>query len=498
MSNRYRIARLQMSRHSLALVCGSAIATHLTVLGGGFAWLDHAHIEEKLAIEPLGLRLFTHGFAGTGYYRPLTALSLSIDALAGSPFVFHLTTLLWHVLAALAVVFAAEALGLSRRAATIAATFFAVHPASTLVAGAIAFRSEAMVTVALLALVWAHVRNKPAIAAAAIVVGALTKEVAIPLAPLFVLALGEWRQRRRLLLVEGIALAAVVALRTAFAPTWRASFPAMTVGDALGTRLASLTKSAAAIVLPIDRSICDAFPITHLWQPTAIAGAVALGALAWGAWRRRGPALLLAIAVLPSLQLVPVLRWWSPHYVYIAMAFFAMLLAETAERMSTALLAAGLAIFGSISLYDGRRFTDDTHLWTPEVAKQPACREGQFFLGEAARLDKHWEAAAKRYEAALAPRPNVLAYVDRGAALQNLGTVRLEQHRFHEARRAFAEALSGTIDEQRRRELTYNLAAAAFSDGDPAEVVRLLAPEISRPDALPAAVTLDRLARERL
>ncbi len=485
-------------------VVTSALVAHLTALGGGFVWLDHAHVEEGLAIAPLARahELFREGFAGTGFYRPMMALSLSLDAIVGRTFVFHLTNLAWHAAAALLVYVVAQLLGLSRRAATVAGVLFAVHPVTAIVADAIAFRSEAMAAVALLALLWAHARGRPVVAALAVFFGALSKEIVFVLAPLFVVAFELSRLPRRKSLAPvaaGIGLALALVLRIAFAPAWRASHEPLGASDALGTRLAAFGKSSAAILLPVQRSVCDAFPVTPLYHPTALAGAVALGLLLYGACRRRGPGLLLAIASLPSLQLVPVMRWWSPHYLYVPFAFFAMLIAELADRrgwVDKGKWAA--ALLAGVSLLDGRRFADDVALWTPEVKAQPACREGHLFLGDVARAEKRWDEAARRYEAALAPRPRMLAYVDRRAALQNLGVVRVEQHRFSDARAAFREALAGTADPRARRELTHDLAAAALNDGDPGEAERLLAPETERADALPASVLVRVLALDAL
>src|SRR5262245_1246165 len=124
-----------LERRGPVVAAGAAIAAHLTGLGGGFIWLDHAHIEEGLAIaEPSDWpSLFTRGFAGTGFYRPLVALSLSIDAaISNSPGFFKAVTLGWHAAAAYAVVLAARVLGLSERASTVAGLLFAVHPATSL------------------------------------------------------------------------------------------------------------------------------------------------------------------------------------------------------------------------------------------------------------------------------------------------------------------------------------------------------------------------------
>src|SRR5687767_6139482 len=100
-------------RHD-ALIALIAIATHATALRSGFIWLDHAHVEDGLAVAPPHAfgTLLTRGFAGTGFYRPLMAMSLSVDAALGQgAWLFHATTLLWHALAAVLMLRAATALG---------------------------------------------------------------------------------------------------------------------------------------------------------------------------------------------------------------------------------------------------------------------------------------------------------------------------------------------------------------------------------------------------
>src|SRR5262245_12789032 len=115
-----------MIHRAHALVALLAIAAHATALAGGFIWLDHAHIEDGLALaQSQGWpALFTQGFAGTGFYRPLMAVSLSIDAAAGVPWLYHATTLAFHAGAAVATCIAGAALGLSRRAAVLAGALF--------------------------------------------------------------------------------------------------------------------------------------------------------------------------------------------------------------------------------------------------------------------------------------------------------------------------------------------------------------------------------------
>lgn len=486
----------------------TALLAHGSALGGGYVWLDHAHLEAKAAIAPPSgwLALFRHGFAGTGYYRPLTALSLSVDALFHTPSLYHAVNLAWHAAAATATAVLASSFGRSRRAAIVAGVLFAVHPLGSLVASAIAFRSESMLVTFLLLLLWAHRRDKPALAGCMLLAAALTKETGLALAPLFVAATTTKkdlvRSRVRLWTAEASALLTALALRVSYAPPWRASHEPLGLGAAVGTRLAAMTKTALAVVVPFDRTICDAFPVTGWSSPRALAGALIVAGVVWLAVRRRASALLFALSLLPALQLVPVTRWWSPHYVYVALAFVAILLSESVDRIRarSALVAVGasLALLGSVSFLEDRRFRSDSALWREEVTKQPACLEAHFYLGEVAREDRNWALAASRYEAALAPRRGMIAYVDRRAALQNLGTVRLEQGRFEEAKDAFRTALGGTADSAARRELTHDLAVASLRSGDADGAARLLEDETERSDALPASLIVRALALEQL
>jgi tetratricopeptide (TPR) repeat protein len=182
------------------------------------------------------------------------------------------------------------------------------------------------------------------------------------------------------------------------------------------------------------------------------------------------------------------MRWWSPHYFYLPLVFAAILAARAVEALPARAVWALVIPLAALSLHDDLRFRSDATLWQPEVAAQPACREGHFYLGEHARERQRWDEAAIHYERALTETPAVLSYVDRGAALQNLGAARLAQGRFADAREVFTAALAVVIDPTARRRITHNLAVAELRAGRPAEAARVLEAETARPDAFPESI----------
>ena len=106
-----------------------AAVVHAQAVNGGFVWLDHAHLGAGAAVAEPGswLTVFTRGFADTGYYRPLMALVLSLDAMVDSARWYHLHSLVWHAAAAALLAKLALELRLSRLGALLCGGVAAVH-----------------------------------------------------------------------------------------------------------------------------------------------------------------------------------------------------------------------------------------------------------------------------------------------------------------------------------------------------------------------------------
>ncbi len=481
------LAMVEPSSWIRVVAPAAAVVAHVTSIPNGFTWLDHGDLERGRAfVGPL----LTRGFADTGFYRPLTAASLWVDSWVGPAWMFHVTAVLLHALAAFGLVLVGESLGLQRRVAVLGATLFGVHWVTSLVVAQASFRAELLVAVALFFLIWAVRTRRFVVAGLMVLVAGLSKETGLVLAPMFVVA--SWRAEKKegppLSSIFPAALAFFVALglRLAFAPPWRSTQPGLTALEHVGTRLASLTRTLAQALIPTG--VCDALPVVPPWSPLALVGLVLATALIFAAWRFRGASTLLALALLPALNLVAAPRFWSPHYAYLPWAFAALLLAQVIGKP----LRVACVIAAGITLLQDPRFATDETLFARD-AERPECREANLYLGDFRFAAGDLDAAATAYQRAAAPPPpGVLAYSDERAALQNLGLVRMQQRNWFEAELAFTEALAKTAD---RSELTHNLAAVAFARGDPAAAVHLLEPLVKSSDARPES--LDLLARAR-
>ena len=155
----------------LLLACSVA---YVNTLDGQWVWDDassvllHRHVQQPGQLAQL-FREDQHAFGrGQGnFYRPLVAASFMMDyALSGgprpdeydprtlpevSPFLFHITNMLWHFLAALLFLALLHRLGAPRFVKAAAPLLFAVHPLHTEAVAYISGRADMMSAVSIFA-----------------------------------------------------------------------------------------------------------------------------------------------------------------------------------------------------------------------------------------------------------------------------------------------------------------------------------------------------------
>jgi protein O-mannosyl-transferase len=279
--------------------------------------------------EPYWPEAFAHTL-----YRPITMLGFTIQWTlgAGSPFVFHVTSIFLYALCALGMLLLAREI-LSPSAAWLAAAIFAVHPVHVEAVANVAGQSELLAGASLIFGAWWYVRARNAGAMSARDVGVvsmlyafglLSKESAIVLPALLVAAeltvLRKPGVRTRAsswfptLAVLAIVAVGALCLRRAVIGAWLGDSPvpalkSLSPGERILTMLAASREWVRLLVWPSRLSFSYSPPylaIVKTVNPQILPGAALLLVVivSIAAAYRRAPAIAfgvmwLAVALLP-------------------------------------------------------------------------------------------------------------------------------------------------------------------------------------------------------
>lgn len=456
------------------LLCLAAIAAaHLSYINNGFVWLDHGDIEQGRAVIPLSKwwLAFAGSFADTGFYRPLVTLLHSIDASLwgiNAPG-FHCTSLALHCAAAMAApFFIAPFFPLSSRERGFIALVFGLHPLALLPAGCISFRSEsllALFTFSAVAL-YAKVRTRrtavlllPLFFATAC--ACFSKETAFFYLPSFFLL---WEITRSIhhqpapdkrsggikgflpaVLTAAAALGSVFFLRRGAMPVeWCITPVPMPPLEGIGTRLVVLGKHLVNLVSPLLPPFSDAVFQSSILRPTALFVALVIGAAVFmavkaGFWSPiTVTVFLFAVCLFPALNLLPLPRFYSPHYAYIAVAPLAAGVVLITRKVSVPgrpfaigfrfLAVVWILAMGVSTIHAGKRFQSDLTLFAPEVKRDPRFSEGWFYVGNYYRVNGNLNAADSAYDNGLAPAPGSVRFFDRMEFLINKSSIAVRRN----------------------------------------------------------------------
>ena len=483
-----------------------AIVVYLPALRGGFIWDDRMYLTQ-----------------GTLMRRPLWKLWVAPDAIDYLPLTYTLYWLQWRIWHDSAVAFhlvnvllhGGTAVMLWRvlrrlqvRGAWMAAAIFAVHPVC---AESVAWIAEEKNTLSLLLaaialLLYLKSEARPRRYWMAVVTFALAlfAKPAVIMFPLILLLLAWWK-RGAITRTEYLQTAPFFALSAIFVPVtiW---YQRRSIGTehiplgGIGERLAQVTKAAwfylSKLLLP--RDLMFFYPN---WKHSgldgfAVAGMVALIAVAACLWRMRAPwgrGPLVALACFWAL-LLPVLglfdmAWMqfapvADHYQYPAMIAAITLVVsgitnptysfrksrdENVGHLQIIIAAAILVVLGALTFMQARHYRDEDTLWRATLERNPQAWAAWAGLGltasehgdaptaiadlkRAAELNPQYsavhnnlgaeyqkngdvEAAIAEYDAAVRINPRL------AAAQYNLGVMLLRQKRSAQAESHLARAV---------------------------------------------------------
>lgn len=471
------------------VLIAAAFAVHARTLSFGFTPLDDRLLiqdrVEWLADPSNLLAAFREGvFLGKeqNFYRPMLTLSLMLDTIVGggSPFAYHLTNVLLHVVAVLLVFATLQRLDVKRELAFALAVLFAVHPVFTHAVAWLPGRNDTLLAIFILGGFLAFERWRESARSTwglAFVVlfflALLTKESAVVLAPLCALRMGLSGQRpRSTALVAGGTVLAGVAwywLRSTYGGTQ--SPPRFDVA-ALREFFAALVVLYGKWIAPVSQSVV---PTTA--DSSLIPGLIALAlssAIAWRAGFRDarvalfGTAWFVAFLFLPTLagSLGVVMPIHHEHRLYLpAVGFLAAVAQLRFERLfavprvviaGLVLLFAGMTVVRSGVYATPLAFAEDAVRSSPSLAVSWKMRADAWL--EEKQLDR----SIADSERALALRPGY------AGALSNLGKAHSEAGRPDRAIEYYTRAIAAEPNDLEHRN---NRAVVLLGSDDPSRAL---------------------------
>lgn len=485
-----------------AIIFIVALAVHTSYIANGFTWLDHGDIEGGRAIVDRWnfSDVFLSRFGETGFYRPVITILNSLDAQLYGLWApgYHITNALLHMLAtAAAMFFAFHFFGLSRKESLVAGLVVGIHPLSWLPVGAISYRPELVVTLFIflagIFYIKARTGGKAYIPLTALcaLLAFFSKETALFWLPALCIV-WEYTSGQRFreyskflacaLLIAG---ALYVGLRLYAVPEfWKTPAPHLNVSEAVGTRITALGFRIQELATPLRPPLSDAISPRGIFSlPVALVfalGVVISILLYRGMFHPldRNALLFLSVALLPALNILPLPRFNSPHYGYFATLGVSVLAISLMRKWKLAkiFIALWISVAAVNTFAGGFSFKNDETLFLSEVQKDPAFREGEYYLGNYYFFEKNdIEEAGKHYEAALQKHDDSISYVDTPSLLINLAGVRLGQKRFQEADELLAQANEYSSPTSRFF-IAYNRALIAYSQEDYKRVIEFLEP----------------------
>ncbi|HEU4430145.1 MAG TPA: tetratricopeptide repeat protein [Myxococcota bacterium] len=448
-----------MSRAARAALAIAALTLLLygRALGYGFVYDDWLHVVDEPVPEQISqvARIFIEPMSPlVPYYRPIPRLlNVAQKWLHGAaPLPFHALNLALGFACAWALrsVLASPALGFGARAATLGALIFLVHPlASECIAPITSGRETLLPTLFTLLAIAAYFRATPrgrAAAVACFALGLLSKEQAIVLPALLVLADGlriapdPPRGARAWLARYAPHVAVVVAY---------AALRALAIPADEGPKLALLSHPAGpllSLLYDVQTTFAPFFAVVYepalaawwSWPRLAFA-AVFASALLWLAFRadRRRALWLLALIALslaPTANVLAQETAFAERWGFVALAGWAGLAAlalrdrfERSRIAWAAVVAAGLA-FGGVSAVRAGAYRDEGSFLAQWRASSPTSRQAWISTGEAAERRGDFDTAIAAYRRVLALEPDTqLAHASLAVALGAQGNLAAAQ-----------------------------------------------------------------------
>lgn len=339
-------------------------ASYASSLKGGFVLDDqdiivrNAYIKSGLTLSNiLKEDLTPAGKKKYGFYRPVAQLSYRIDYTLWklNTLGYHLTNMILHILAALALYWLAQAIFQEKLLSLLAAMLFVSHPAHVETVAYISDRADILAALFMLLSLIFYVKQlgdkRPGrdifLSVSCFVVALLSKENSIILPALLVVYHFAFWKRVRLSAFLPIAILPVVYLTARILFFKSAAIDAnsiTTIWQRMPAFFAAIPGYIRLLVLPLGLHMDYGNPLFKFTHPRVMAGIILLTAFVVYALRyilkpKRGGALIFFsvswffVSLLPVSNIYYLFSYMAEHFLYLPSIGFCLILSEGIKRL---------------------------------------------------------------------------------------------------------------------------------------------------------------------
>ena len=439
------------------LIAGLGVMAYGNALQGRFLFddsylvTDNVHVKDWSYVGEIFAEDVGAGAGETfGFYRPLQTLTYMADYSVGrlNPVVYHATSVLWHILAALGVFAFILFLCGDRLLAAVTACLFVIHPVHTEAVSYISGRSDLLVVTFLMLAFVLYLRqlSRPTAPLGAGMVlsyaaALISRETAV-IFPLLLLHYHfvfkkeiRYRQFFPVVSIAGLyILLRLTLLRDLL--SYVSEMPPLC--QRLPGFFVALTRYLGLLAVPLGLHMEYGNRLFPFLDPRALAGLGILAGLLilFFRLRDRQPVVSFSIGwflmgLLPVSNIFPINAYMAEHWLYLPSVGFFLAVAVVVQRLNaqkdTRLLGAALVSLLSVSyLYLSVRqneyWRQPLDFYIRTLKYSPHNTKVLNNLGNAYKASGEYEKAVTAFRQAIALRPDYAeAYNNMGAAYQKMG-----------------------------------------------------------------------------
>ena len=439
----------------LIIIIGFAI--YANSLGGKFLWDDEYIVKFNTYIRNFSnIENIFKSDIGTGsgrhfgFYRPIQIVTYTIDHLFWklNPFGYHLTNIILHILAAIAVYILGFILFEETFPALFASILFLAHPDATAVVAYISGRADSLAILFMLAAFIFYIRNLDRdktlsylLMMACYAIALLSKELSLILPALIIVYHYAFKRKFKPYQIISLLAIPLIYILLRLGPLKHVMMADQSSRVSAIQRLpgffVALANYAKILVAPFGLHMEYGNRLFKFSDPRVMAGIIILAGLIFWAIKKRASALTLfsiawfVVAILPVSNLYPINAYMAEHWLYLPAIglfwLFAGAMNDLYKKKALTVIAVAIAVlitsfFSYLTIKQNETWKEPIPFYIRTLKYAPTSIRALNDLGRLYEFERRDKEAEELYKKAIKTAPGFpLPYNNLAVIYHNLG-----------------------------------------------------------------------------